>query len=116
MLDDFGVESTRAISSSRGAESKKLRSRVMRLRLGVQDVRLKDVRFARLFQGRSVVTLRRFNVRKDERSPLKSVLSRTGARGTWISICKFSKRGVWQRKCLRASGRKSVEIPRVLTR
>ena len=52
------------------------------------------MRFARLSQGRSVVTLWRLNERKDERSPLKNVLSRTGERGSLISIYKPSRRGV----------------------
>ena len=80
----------------RGAHSKKLRSRVTESCPGGHDVSLNVVRFARLFQGRCVMTPPRLSSRKDERSPSKSALSRTGAGATGGRlrlISNFSRRG-----------------------
>jgi hypothetical protein len=77
----------------RGAHSKKLRSRVTKLRPGGQDLSLDFVRFARLFHGRCVMTPPRLDSRKDERSPARSALLRTGVSGWSRLIFNFSRRG-----------------------
>jgi hypothetical protein len=69
--EDVGIDPSRLIMRRRGAHSKKLRSRVTESCPGGHDVSLNVVRFARLVQGRCVMTPPRLSSRKDERSPSK---------------------------------------------
>ena len=95
VLDDFGIESLSMIVRRRGVFSKKLRSRVTKSCPGRQDLRMKVVRFARFFQGRSVMTPLSPSLRKDERSLLRSVQLRTGAAFDGSSV-QMIRDLIWQ--------------------
>jgi hypothetical protein len=88
----------------------------MKPRPGRQDLSLNVVRLARSFHGRCVITPPRHSLRKDERSPAKSVLSRVGVRGQLRLISNFSRRGAWEEKCLIASGGTSPRMVNDLSR
>ena len=79
-------------------------------------MREKTLRFARFFQGMYVMSLPRYNSRKDERSPPKSAPSRTGARRPLRLISNVSRRGAGQWKSLRTPGMISAWIVRDLSR
>ena len=61
--------------------------------------RLNVVRLDRFFQGKCVTTPDRFNEHNDDRLPLKSIASRTGA-GTQLRLIVNSlRRGIEQERC-----------------
>ena len=89
------MESSRSIVCRRGEHLKKSRSQVTEQSPGGEDLSLNVVRFARLLQGRHVMTPPKLNSRKDERSPLKILVLKIGA-WWWVRrISNFLRRGTW---------------------
>ena len=106
VLEEAGIEQRSLISLRRGALSKKSRSWVMKSASAVPGSwwNLNTLRFGRFPKG-SCATRVRLNSCKGERSPLKSVAGKEGARLLGVrSISSFLRSGVEREKCSTRSG------------